>query len=311
VAFIAGHLDRVSAAVAFETAPRLVPSPDDDFGVEPETLARMANASVVIDIDTHIGIVAPARKDEPGFKSWFRRYNRSASSGIRIDDFIKENTHWDIRDLLPAIEVPVLVMHRTGNTILPIRNARALVAALPNARLAEIEGPTAIFADDVEDADEIEAFTGRGRRRGAFRCRNGVVHRRGGVHAAGGRARRPALASCSSATPAAARRARPVGGHGAHRGHGFPRRSIRPRHDPLRPRGGLPRSIGRDPRGVHRRGRALHVQARCTSGPHPALAGAGQFVSSTVKEPSWVGPEFLIAGHELKGVPGCGTYEVA
>ncbi|MGZ8632003.1 MAG: alpha/beta fold hydrolase, partial [Actinomycetota bacterium] len=160
LAFVAGHLDRVSAAVAFETAPRLVPSPDDDFGVEPETLARMANASVVIDIDTHIGIVAPARRDEPGFKSWFRRYNRSASSGIRIDDFIKENTHWDIRDLLPSIDVPVLVMHRTENTILPMRNARALVAALPNARLAEIEGTgTAIFADDIEDvADEIEAF---------------------------------------------------------------------------------------------------------------------------------------------------------
>ena len=61
---------------------------------------------------------------------------------------------------LDAVEAPVLVMNRTGNTILPMRNARALTAALPNARLAEIDGTgTAIFSDDVEQiADEIEGF---------------------------------------------------------------------------------------------------------------------------------------------------------
>ncbi|MEZ0235699.1 MAG: adenylate/guanylate cyclase domain-containing protein [Actinomycetota bacterium] len=329
LAFVAGHLDRVSAAVAFETAPRLVPSPDDDFGVEPETLARMANASVVIDIDTHIGIVAPARKDEPGFKSWFRRYNRSASSGIRIDDFIKENTHWDIRDLLPAIEVPVLVMHRTGNTILPIRNARALVAALPNARLAEIEGTgTAIFADDVEDvADEIEAFL-TGTRPPPRRDRvlatvlfTDVVGSTQRAAELGDQSWRELLERHHRLLRAEFDR---FSGHEVHTaGDGFLATFDSPRHAILCARAAAAslRSIGLEIRaGVHTgeversdgdvQGLAVHIGARVS-----ALAGAGQvFVSSTVKElVVGSGLEFLDRGeHDLKGVPGVWhVYEVA
>ena len=88
LSFAAAHPDRVSGVVAFESSPRLLPSDDDDFGVEMDELRRMAEASAAIDLDTHLSIVAPARKEEPGFRSWFRRYNRSASSGFRVDAFI-------------------------------------------------------------------------------------------------------------------------------------------------------------------------------------------------------------------------------
>jgi len=160
LSFAAAHPERVSAVVAFETSPRLLASEDDDFGVDFDMLQRMASAAQLIDQDTHLSIVAPARKDEPGFRAWFRRYSRSGSSGFRVEDFIRGQMSWDIRDRLDAVEAPVLVMNRTGNTILPMRNARALTAALPNARLAEIDGTgTAIFSDDVEQiADEIEGF---------------------------------------------------------------------------------------------------------------------------------------------------------
>ena len=160
LSFAAAHPDRVSGVVVFESSPRLLPSDDDDFGVEMDELRRMAEASAAIDLDTHLSIVAPARKEEPGFRTWFRRYNRSASSGFRVDAFVQAQLSWDIRDRLDDVKAPVLVMNRTGNTILPMRNAHAMVAALPDARLAPIEGTgTAIFADDVEDiADEIEGF---------------------------------------------------------------------------------------------------------------------------------------------------------
>jgi class 3 adenylate cyclase len=160
LAFAAARPERVESVVAFETTPRQLPSPDDDFGADIPTLQRMAAASLEIDLETHLSIVAPARMNEPGFRSWFRRFVRSASSGFRIDAFIREVVTWDIVDRLPSIAVPVLVLNRTWNTILPLRNARALAAALPAGRLAEIPGSgTVIFADDVEDiADEIEAF---------------------------------------------------------------------------------------------------------------------------------------------------------
>ena len=160
LAFAVRHPERTTSIVAFEVSPRLLPSDDDDYGVEFDVLQRMAAASRDIDLDSHLSIVAPARMHEPGFRSWFRRYNRSASSGVPVEAFIQEQLHWDIVDLLEEIRVPVLVLNRTENTILPLRNARALAAALPDGRLAEIAGSgTAIFADDVEEiADEIEGF---------------------------------------------------------------------------------------------------------------------------------------------------------
>jgi class 3 adenylate cyclase len=329
LAFAAGHAERVSAAVAFETAPRLTPSPDDEFGVEPEVLQRMAKANTVLDLDTHIGIVAPARRDEPGFRSWFRRYNRSASSGIRIDAFIRENMAWDIRDLLPTIAAPVLVMNRTENTILPMRNARALVAALPDARLAAIEGTgTAIFADDVEDiADEIEAFL-TGARPPQRRDRvlatvlfTDVVGSTRVAAELGDQRWRELLERHHRLLREELDRS---GGHEVHTaGDGFLSTFDSPRHAIAcaKAAAGAIRAIGLEIRaGVHTgeversdgdvQGLAVHIGARIAS-----LAGAGEvLVSSTVKElVVGSGLEFVDRGeHELRGVPGTWhVYEVA
>ena len=160
LAYAAGRPERVTHVVAYETTPRLLPSPADHYGVELPELQRMAAASALLDLDAHLSIVAPARKDEPGFKPWFRRFTRSAASGFRIENFIRDQMTWDITGLLDQIGLPVLVLNRTGNTILPLRSTRALAAALPNATSAEIEGTgTTIFADEVDGiANEIEAF---------------------------------------------------------------------------------------------------------------------------------------------------------
>jgi class 3 adenylate cyclase len=321
LSFAAAHPDRVSGVVAFETSPRLMPSADDDFGVDFEVLQRMSEASVTIDLDTHLAIVAPARMDEPGFRSWFRRYNRSASSGFRIDAFIRSQMSWDIRDRLDDVKAPVLVMHRSGNTILPMRNARALAAALPDARLAEIEGTgTAIFADDVEDiADEIEGFlTGtrpppRHDRVLATVLFTDVVGSTERASELGDRDWRDLLKRHHRLLRVELDR---FGGHEVHTaGDGFlatfdsPRRAI----ECARAAALAIRSIGLDIRaGAHTgevelsdgdvQGLAVHIGARIS-----ALAGPGELlVSSTVKDiVVGSGIEFHDRGeHQLKGVPG-------
>src|SRR5918996_4827302 len=160
LAFAAEHPERTAAVIAFETAPRWTRTGEDDFGVEPEVLARFAEATQAMDVDGQLSIVAPSRKDDPAFRSWFRQYTRSAQSGIPIQVVMMVMMSWDIRDRLPAIEAPVLVINRAEHAILPVRNARALAAALPKATLVELPGrDTAIFSSDVDAvADEIEAF---------------------------------------------------------------------------------------------------------------------------------------------------------
>jgi class 3 adenylate cyclase len=328
LAFAAAHPDRVEGVVAFETSPRLKPSDDDDYGVEFDVLQRMSEASATIDMETHLSIVAPARKDEPGFPSWFRRYNRSAASGFRVGDFIRAQLAMDIRHLLNDVKAPVLVMNRTGNTILPMRNARALTAALPDARLAEIEGTgTAIFADDVEDiADEIEGFlTGtrpppRHDRVLATVLFTDIVGSTEHATELGDRDWRDLLERHHRLLRAELDR---FGGHEVHTaGDGFlatfdsPRRAI----ECARAAALAIRSIGLDIRaGAHTgevelsdgdvQGIAVHIGARIS-----ALAGAGEvLVSSTVKDiVVGSGIEFHDRGeHELRGVPGTWrVYEV-
>lgn len=321
LAFAATHPDRAGGVVAFETSPRLMPSADDDYGVELEVLQRMSEASAAIDMETHLSIVAPARKDEPGFPSWFRRYNRSASSGFRVGDFIRAQLAMDIRHLLDDVKAPVLVMNRTGNTILPMRNARALTAALPDARLAEIEGTgTAIFADDVEDiADEIEGFL-TGTRPPPRHDRvlttvlfTDVVGSTERASELGDRDWRDLLEQHHRLLRTELDR---FGGREVHTaGDGFlatfdsPRRAI----ECARAAALAIRSIGLDIRaGAHTgevelsdgdvQGLAVHIGARIS-----ALSGPGEvLVSSTVKDiVVGSGIEFLDRGeHELKGVPG-------
>jgi len=160
LAFAAEHPERTRAVIAFETAPRWTRSEADDYGVEPQVLSRFAEATQAMDLDTQLSIVAPSRLEEPGFRSWFRRYTRSAQSGIPVGAVMMMMMSWDIRDRLSAINAPVLVLNRAEHAILPVRNARALAEALPNARLVELPGrDTAIFSSNVDEvADEIEEF---------------------------------------------------------------------------------------------------------------------------------------------------------
>jgi class 3 adenylate cyclase len=321
LAFAAAHPERTRAVVAFETAPRWTPSEEDDYGVDPAVLSRFAEATQAMDLDGQLSIVAPSRKDDPGFRSWFRRYTRSAQSGIPIQAIMMVMMSWDIRDRLSAINVPVLVLNRAEHAILPVRNARALAEALPNARLVELPGrDTAIFSSDVDAvADEIQTFlTGsrpppRHDRVLATVLFTDIVGSTERAAAIGDRDWRELLDRHHGLLRAALDR---YAGREVHTaGDGFlatfdsPRRAI----ECAQAAGEAIRSIGLEIRaGVHTgeielsagdvQGIAVHIGARIA-----ALAGAGEvFVSSTVKDlVAGSGLEFVDRGtHALKGIPG-------
>jgi class 3 adenylate cyclase len=321
LAFAADHPERTAAVIAFEAPPRFIPSEHDDFGVDPQMLGRMAEATQALDMEAWLSIVAPSRMHEPGFPSWFRRYTRSASSGVQIPAFMASTMMWDITDRLSEIQAPVLVLHKTEHTILPIRSARALAAALPDARLVELPGSgTTILSGEVDEiADEIQAFL-TGTRPPSLHDRvlatvlfTDIVGSTQRAAEMGDREWRELLERHHRVMRTALDR---FGGREVDTtGDGFlatfdsPRRAI----ECARAAGESVRSIGLEIRaGLHTgeielsggnvQGIAVHIGARIA-----ALAGAGEvFVSSTVKDlVTGSGIEFDDRGpHELKGVPG-------
>jgi class 3 adenylate cyclase len=321
LAFAAAHPQRTQAVVAFETAPRWTRSDTDDYGVDPEVLSRFAEATQAMDLDSQLSIVAPSRMEDPSFRSWFRRYTRSAQSGLPVQAFMMMMMTFDIRDRLSAIDVPVLVLNRAEHAILPVRNARALTEALPNARLVELPGrDTAILSSDVDAvADEIQTFlTGsrpppRHDRVLATVLFTDIVGSTERAAAIGDRDWRELLDRHHGLLRAALDR---YAGREVHTaGDGFlatfdsPRRAV----ECARAAAEAIRSIGLEIRaGVHTgeielsggdvQGIAVHIGARIA-----ALAGAGEvFVSSTVRDlVAGSGLEFVDRGaHALKGIPG-------
>jgi class 3 adenylate cyclase len=321
LAFAAAHPERIQAVVAFETSPRFIRSEADDFGADPEMMSRFAEAAQTMDLETQMSIVAPARMNEPGFRSWFRRYGRSAQSGIPAQTIVMMTMSVDIMDRLSAIKAPVLVLHKTAHALLPIRSGRALAAALPNAQLVELPGTgTAIFSNDVEEiADEIEAFL-TGTRPPPRRDRilatvlfTDIVGSTARAAELGDHEWRELLERHHRLLRASLDR---FGGREIHTaGDGFlatfdsPRRAIecaRAAAESLRTldlaiRAGVHTGeielSGGDVQGI-----AVHIGARIA-----ALAGAGEvLVSSTVKDLiAGSGIQFVDRGsHELRGVPG-------
>jgi class 3 adenylate cyclase len=70
------------------------------------------------------------------------------------------NSAIDVRDVLPAVRVPTLVMHRTGDLDVNVEEGRWIAARIPGARFVELPGadhfPWVGDADRV--VDEIQEF---------------------------------------------------------------------------------------------------------------------------------------------------------
>jgi class 3 adenylate cyclase len=84
------------------------------------------------------------------------RLSASPGDAIARDRAVQET---DVRHILPTIQVPTLVLHRTGDRLEPVGAGRYVAAHTPGARFIELEGEDHIFPlDDL--VPHIGAFIG-------------------------------------------------------------------------------------------------------------------------------------------------------
>jgi len=86
-------------------------------------------------------------------------FRRSASPGAAAA-LMRMNTQLDVRDVLPTIQAPTLVLHRADDRDASVEEGRWIAARIPGAKFVELPGAAHILWAENTDVvvDEIEEF---------------------------------------------------------------------------------------------------------------------------------------------------------
>jgi pimeloyl-ACP methyl ester carboxylesterase/plasmid stabilization system protein ParE len=321
VLFAATYPRRTSSIILFGGYARRLEAADYPSGM---TVER--HEAILEEIERDWGgpvgldIRAPSKLGDTRFRENWARYIRMGASPGAAVALTRMNAEIDIRAILGAIGVPTLVIHRSGDRMIPVAAGRDLAERIPGATFVELPGGDHL--PWIGDADavvgEIEQFlTGARTRPESDRVLATVLF----TDIVGSTARAAELTDAAWADVLRAHHARVreqlaryAGREIGTAGDGFlatfdgPARAVRcalSLADAVRPLGleiragvhtGEIELAGEDIRGL-----AVHIGARIA-----ALAGAGEvLVSRTVRDlVAGSGLTFQDRGtHVLKGVP--------
>ena len=82
----------------------------------------------------------------------YTRMQRAAASAEAASVFLELDLGADLRDVLPRVAVPALVLHRRGDRTVPIGRGRELASLLPNARFVPLTGDSHLpWRDDQRE----------------------------------------------------------------------------------------------------------------------------------------------------------------
>jgi pimeloyl-ACP methyl ester carboxylesterase len=159
--YAATYPERTSALVLYGSYARRAWAPDHPCGVTQERMESILDSferewgtSVAMDI------WSPSILGDEPYKQWRATYLRLAASPGAAVGVMRMNMEIDVRHVLPVITVPTLILHRTGDRLTPVEQARHLAAHIRGAKLVELPGAdhTPWVGDSDALLDEIEEF---------------------------------------------------------------------------------------------------------------------------------------------------------
>ena len=169
ILFAATYPERTVALMLFGCFAKRIWSPDYPWA--PTRESRQAWFEMLENDwggETDLSEISPSTIGNQDLQEWFATYCRFGASPRAAMQLGRLNTEIDVRDILPAIHTPTLVLHRSGDKHVLVDEGRYLAGHIPEAKLVELPGDDhPIWASGNDDiADEIEEFL-TGVRRGA------------------------------------------------------------------------------------------------------------------------------------------------
>ncbi len=159
--FAALHPERVSALILFSSFVTGLADEECPWALSQEFVDLFDDArDAEWTLEEAVQAMNPSIADDAEACSWYMRYFRLSASPSLARKLMRHNFRVDIRALLPTIDVPTLVLHRTNEAMLNIEWGRYAARKIPGARLVELPGTDHYIWEQNSDAvaEEIEEF---------------------------------------------------------------------------------------------------------------------------------------------------------
>ena len=159
--FAAAHPERISSLILVDCFARFSEAPGFSIGAP---VAELEPSLDIAEVETGRGVMidifAPSVANDERIRRAWARYERSAATPGSTKAIVRLIYESDVRDVLAAIRVPTLVIHRRDATGFRVEHGRYLAEHIPDARYVELPGPdNLIWAGDLDAmVAEIQAF---------------------------------------------------------------------------------------------------------------------------------------------------------
>ena len=161
ILFSATYPDRTTALVLVGCYAKRIRSDDYPWAPTVEDRAReIEQTEATWGSPEAFRELAPSKANDEAFERWVGRYLRQSASPKAAAALLRMNTQIDVREVLPAIRVPTILIYRTDDADVHVDEGRYIAERIPGARFVEVPGADHSMwtGDATAILDEIEEF---------------------------------------------------------------------------------------------------------------------------------------------------------
>jgi class 3 adenylate cyclase len=159
--FAASHPDRLRSLVIADGFARIRSAPDYPEGMSDEQVERqLAQVEPNWGRGLMLDIFAPSMRGVPGMRETWARFERLATSPGSARAYVGWIFSSDVREFLPTIRVPTLVIQHPEGKTFPPALGRYLAEHIRDAKYVELPGPDQLVwaGDQARTMAEIQEF---------------------------------------------------------------------------------------------------------------------------------------------------------
>jgi class 3 adenylate cyclase len=161
VAFAAAHPERTLALILYASMVATVRDEALPWTLDvEERRARAQSHAQTWGTGHNLEEMAPSAAHDPRMREWLARLERLSTTPAGMLRLVANMEDVDVRPLLPALRVPTLVVHRSGDRFIDPGHSRVLAEGIPGARYVELPGQDSLAMLGDTDAllGEVEEF---------------------------------------------------------------------------------------------------------------------------------------------------------